>query len=170
MKQDSPWIYEGKEINSIEDVPEGAIAYIYNIVTSEGREYLGSKVLWHDNKRKIGAKEYANHPDKRTLRKYKSKRGKNKGEWVYYEERKKESDWKTYTGSSDELNEDIANGVEITKYILKFVFSEAHVLYEETKAIFCTGALESPKFYNNHVLNKFYSHSLNFSKTPANLF
>lgn len=168
------WIYNGNKIQSIEDVPEGAIGFIYNIVTynvggkGEAKEYIGSKVLFHDNKRLIKSKEYEKHPDKRTLRKYKSKRGKNKGEWMYYEDRKKESDWMTYTGSNDKLNSDIAEGVGITKYILKFVFKESHLLYEETKAIFCTGALEEERFYNDHALSRFFKKNI-IQKTVDNL-
>lgn len=156
------WIYEGKEIKSLEDIPEefkNAFGFIYNITTSEGKEYIGKKNLSHKNSRVIGKKELANHPDKRKLRKYKSKKGKKKGQWIYYEERYKDSGWAEYTGSNNLLNKDIEKGVGITKYILKFVLKESMMIYEETKAILCTNALEEEKFYNDHAGN-FYKKNI----------
>lgn len=157
------WIYEGKEIKCMDDIPEEfkeSYGFIYNIVTSEGREYIGKKNLSIKNSRVIGKRELANHPDKRTLRKYKSKKGKKKGEWVYYEERYKDSGWVEYTGSSEELNKDIEKGVGITKYILEFVEKESLMSYKEAKAIFCTNALEEEKFYNSHCDKRYFKKNI----------
>ena len=156
------WIYEGKEIKSMDDIPkefENAYGFIYNIVTEEGREYIGKKNLSHRNSRVIGKRELATYPDKRKLRKYRSKSGKKKGEWIYYEERYKDSGWMHYTGSNEQLNKDISKGIGITKYILKFVVKESLMLFEETKAIMCTNALEEEKFYNDHAGN-FYKKNI----------
>jgi len=157
------WIYKGKEISSIEDLLEeekDAHGFIYNIVAENGREYIGKKNLRIKNSRKIGKKELNNTKDKRKLRKYKSKRGKDKGEWVYFEERYKDSGWVNYTGSNDQLNKDIKSGVKITKYILEFVQSESIMCYKEMKAIACTGAMEDERFYNDHIDSRYYKKNI----------
>lgn len=155
------WILDGKKIEGISDLPKkykDAHGFIYNILTTEGREYIGRKNFFFRDVRLIGKRELAAHPDKRLLRKRKSKKGKKKGQWIYYEDRYKESDWKTYTGSNNVLNEDIEKGVGITKYILKIIMQEGTMKYEETKAILCTNALEDMKFYNNHAGNFYKKH------------
>ncbi|MCB1711324.1 MAG: hypothetical protein KDH96_02225 [Candidatus Riesia sp.] len=147
---------------SLEDIPKefrDSYGFIYNITTAEGKEYLGKKNLFYKNNRIIGKRELEKHPDKRTLRRRKSKAGKKKGEWIYYEERNKESDWIEYTGSNSTLNKDIKRGVGYTKYILKFVKDKGMMNYEETKAILCTNALEEEKFYNDHAGN-FYKKNI----------
>lgn len=156
------WIYQGKEITCLEDIPEehrNSYGFIYNIVSESGREYIGSKVLKHSVNRIVGKRELLKK-GKKAFRKRKSKTGKKKGEWIYYEDLNKESDWVTYTGSSDELNKDIKNGVEVTKYILEFVEKKGHLLYRETKNIMCTNALEEEKFYNQHAIKKFYKKNI----------
>jgi hypothetical protein len=156
------WIYDGKRIESVEDIPEehkDSYGFIYNIVTSEGREYIGRKNLYLRKDREIGKRELEKCPDKRKLNKRKSKRGKRKGQWIYYEKRLEDSGWVDYTGSNDQLNKDIKNGIHYTKYILRFVKEEGMMNYQETKAIICTGALEQEKFYNYHA-GKFYKKNI----------
>ncbi len=41
-----PWVYEGEEVNSIEDVPKGATGFIYLISNVEGKCYIGKKSLY----------------------------------------------------------------------------------------------------------------------------
>lgn len=159
------WLYEGKEIRSKKDIPkefQNSYGFIYNIIAHSNKypqEYIGSKVLQHSANRIIGKRELE-EKGKSAFRKRKCKSGKKKGQWIYYEDLNKESDWLTYTGSSEELNKDIKDGVEITKYILKFVEKKTHLLFFETKEILCSSALESDKFYNKHVLKKFYKKNI----------
>lgn len=136
------WIYEGEEITDINQLPEGAIGFVYNIVTSEGREYIGKKNLYSKRKRKFGKKEIASLTDKRLKH------------WEYVT---KESDWKKYISSNDELKKDIKDGVQATRYILCFAFEKKELSYLEEKHLWCTGVLEhGDKFYNSNIAGRYY--------------
>lgn len=58
------------------------------------------------------------------------------------------TDWKTYTGSSNKLNEDIANGDIIRKDILKLVTSKSSGTYYELKHQMKSDALFRDDYYN----------------------
>ena len=108
-------------------IPEDAFGFIYEIVnTTNGKKYIGKKQM----KRKI-------------------RRNPLKGK-----KRKRidhiESDWKTYTGSSDALNIDIAT-LGIDKFIfkiLKFCNSKFELSYFEAKMQFEKDVLLSEDYYN----------------------
>lgn len=139
------WIYEGNEITSIDQMPEGVIGFVYHIVTSEGREYIGKKNLYTKRKRKFGKKEIAALTDKRLKH------------WEYV---KKESDWKTYNSSNKELKEDIKNGTEVTKYIITYAFEKKELSYLEEKSLWCNGVLEhGDKYYNSNIAGRYYKKS-----------
>lgn len=162
------WIYQGAEITSIEQVEElvgfKPYGFVYNIVAypnNQGREYIGMKQMTSYRSRFIGKRELL----KEGKAKFRRKKDKKKGGWRYYEEVFKESDWKLYTGSNKLLNKHIEeDGVTYTKYILKFVEEKNVLLYEETKAILCTNALEEERFYNEHVLKRFFKKNIMKSK------
>ena len=61
-----------------------------------------------------------------------------------------ESDWKTYTGSSNELNKDIESlGKENFKFeIIDFAYSKSHLKYLEAKYQFDNDVLLSESWYN----------------------
>ena len=108
-------------------VPEDAFGFIYEIVNiTNGKKYIGKKQM----KRKI-------------------RRNPLKGK-----KRKRidhiESDWKTYTGSSDTLNIDIAT-LGLDKFvfkILKFCNSKFELSYFEAKMQFEKDVLLSEDYYN----------------------
>lgn len=140
------WVYKGEEITSIEQVPEGAYGFVYHIVTDEGREYIGRKNLFTKRKRKFGKKEIAAMTDKRLKT---------------YEYVNKESNWLTYTSSNIELNEDIKNGTEITKYIVDFAFEKKQLSYLEEKSLWCNGVLEhGDKYYNSNISGRYFKGKL----------
>lgn len=58
------------------------------------------------------------------------------------------SDWKTYTGSSNKLNEDIANGDIIRKEIIKLTTSKSSATYFELKHQMESDALFRDDYYN----------------------
>ena len=60
----------------------------------------------------------------------------------------KDSNWKTYTGSSNELNTDIERGDEIEKTILCFCSCKWELNYVETWVQFVMGALVKKSSYN----------------------
>lgn len=143
------WIYQktGETIDDISQVPEGAIGFVYHIVTSEGREYIGKKNLYSKRKRKFGKKEIAKLTDKRLKH------------WEYVT---KESNWKSYTSSNKELNEDIKEkGIGITKYIIAFAFEKTELTYLEEKSLWCNGVLEhGDKYYNSNIAGKYYKKNI----------
>ena len=61
-----------------------------------------------------------------------------------------ESDWRTYTSSSNELNKDIESlGKENFKFeIIDFAYSKSHLKYLEAKYQFANDVLLSESWYN----------------------
>ena len=117
--------------NNVMSIPEDGIGFIYiitNILTN--RKYIGKKLLINKKKRKplkgrVNARRY-----------------------------KVESDWKTYTGSSPNLNEDVEKlGKDKFLFeILSFQPSKLLLAYWETKTIVDRNALFDNSYYNE-VLN-----------------
>tara|TARA_R110001599_G_scaffold100119_2_gene256447 strand:- start:2520 stop:2954 length:435 start_codon:yes stop_codon:yes gene_type:complete len=110
-----------------EPVPEDAFGFIYEIINiKSGRKYIGKKQMI------------------RKIRRAPLK-GKKRKRIDY-----KESDWKTYTGSSDALNADIAT-LGLDKFIfkiLKFCNSKFELSYFESKMQFEKDVLLSEDYYN----------------------
>lgn len=117
--------------NNVMSIPEDGIGFIYiitNLLTN--RKYIGKKLLINKKKRKplkgrVNARRY-----------------------------KVESDWKTYTGSSPNLNEDVEKlGKDKFLFeILSFQPSKLLLAYWETKTIVDRNALFDNSYYNE-VLN-----------------
>ena len=130
------WIYDGRIITEISDMPEGTFGFIYEVThTPTGRKYIGKKVLYFN----------------RTLPPLAGQKRKRKVV--------KESDWKTYFGSHAEIVDLIKEGKqeEFTKQILCFVRSKKLLTYYETKYLFIKEVLEYRNNYiNDNVLGKFY--------------
>ncbi len=140
------WLYENKEISSIEDIPQNTFGFIY-IVTYKptGTSYIGKKVLYHNQKKKLTKKELAEQtgPGRKPTTKVVTK----------------ESDWKTYYGSSKMIVEMIKNGEKdnFSREILMFVSKKKLLSYYETKYLFKHEVLETPgKFFNDNVAGKYY--------------
>jgi len=136
------WICNEREITELPSIWRNKFGFVYKITTSEGRMYIGYKYLFSKRKKKYGKKKLALMTDKR-LKKY---------EYII-----KESDWLSYTGSSKELNADIARGVTITKEILEVADNKQHLTYLETKYLFVNEVLEDNRYYNGNILGKFYT-------------
>jgi len=141
------WLYENKEISSIEDMPQGTFGFIY-IVTYKptGTSYIGKKVLYHNQKKKLTKKELAEQtgPGRKPTTKVVTK----------------ESDWKTYYGSAKPILELIKNGEkeEFTREILMFVNNKKLLTYYECKFLFKYGVLEHPlEYFNDNILGKFFT-------------
>ena len=130
------WIYDGRIITEMSDMPEGTFGFIYEVThTPTGRKYIGKKVLYFNM----------------TLPPLTSQKRKRKIV--------KESDWKTYFGSHAEIVGLIKEGKqeEFTKQILCFVRSKKLLTYYETKYLFIKEVLEYRNNYiNDNVLGKFY--------------
>lgn len=156
------WIYEDKSIYKIADLPkdlQDSYGFIYELVGSNGKRYIGQKQFF-SVRSKVASSKQVQLKGKSHFRRKKIKGGSKAGEMKYYEEVRKETDWLTYYGSSDEVKKDIKNGVTFEKIILELVPRKGLMLYKETKAIICSGALEDNNYYNRHVMNKFYANNL----------
>lgn len=152
------WLYNGKQINSLNDIPKelrNSYGFVYNIVCSNGMEYIGQKRLASKTKKFLSdraVKQRGKEGLAFVIRKNKRK---------YYEWSIKETNWLTYTGSSKKLNEDIRkNGVTFTKYILDFCSDKTLLNYLEHKNIMCTSAMEEEKFYNDHTQIKVFKKNI----------
>lgn len=139
------WLYQGKEIKEITDMPENTFGFIYVVThTPTGRKYLGKKQLMSVQKKALGKKELALLTDGRASKK----------KTVI-----KESDWKTYYGSHADIKQMIKDGksLEFEREILTFVPNKKLLTYYETKYLFINEVLEkSNEYINDNILGKFY--------------
>lgn len=120
------WTYQGKEVI---DKPDGYVGFVYIICNHTNERYYIGKKLFENvrRKRKSGKK--------------------NRTKTI------KESDWKDYYGSNDELKKDIdLLGKEcFTRKILHLCRSKGECNYLELKEQILRGALESVNYYNSWV-------------------
>jgi hypothetical protein len=130
------WIHKNKPVDSLEDMPKGAIGFIYEIThIPSDKKYIGKKILHHNKK-------------------LPPLKGKKRARRVI-----KESDWKTYYGSNDEIKSMIKEGKqsEFTRKILIFATSKKQLSYLEAKEQFKRGVLERDDYFNTNILGRFYS-------------
>ena len=118
------WTYKGKKIDSIPEEYEGFVYLITNKKT--GQKYVGKKL----------AKFKTTKPP------LKGRKNKRRGY--------KESDWKTYYGSSDRLNADVAKLGEknFTREILYLCKGRGEMSYIEAREQFDRRVLETDDYYN----------------------
>lgn len=130
---ENKWIYEGKEVKNIEDMPKGCCGFIYNIINkTKDKFYIGRKQL---------------------INNYKLPPLKGKGK----RKRKiKKETWLQYTGSNLELNNDIKNGDIIEKNILIYCYSKKQMTYYEVKYQYIMGCLEVENCYNQQIMGKIW--------------
>lgn len=122
--------------------------YIYMTTNLEtGRSYIGKKNFFHKTNVKLGKKELAALP---------VTRGRTKQTKLVI----KQSDWKTYYGSSQEIKEDLKKYPKdkFVRVILKLCKSKKELTYYENKYLFQYGVLEDPKkWINDNIQGRFFS-------------
>ena len=108
------------------EIPEKAIGFVYLITNTENnKKYIGKKIF---------------HFSKTIQKNLKKKKVKV------------ESDWKTYTGSNEELNSDIKiNNPELKKEILEICYSKSSLSYVEAYHQFTNNVLIDSTYYNNWI-------------------
>lgn len=140
------WLYKGEEIKDISQFPEGTFGFVYKVTHHPtGKKYIGKKVLYHNQKRKL------TKLDLELL--------VGKGRKPSHKVVQKESDWKTYYGSQKDIKQLISEGkqTDFTREILQLVSDKKLLTYFETKYLFTNGVLEHPDiFFNDNILGKFY--------------
>ena len=129
------WLYKGKVIESIEDMPKDTYGFIYEVIHNPtGDKYLGKKVLQFNRK----------------LPPLKGQKRKRKVV--------KESDWKTYYGSHKTIKQLLKEGKqeEFSREIIQFVPTKKLLTYFECKYLFIKEVLEHGEYINDNILAKFY--------------
>ena len=114
------WLYN--EIEFTEDMISDNVGFVYVITNVT------------NNKRYVGKKSFTKS---KTYQKNKKKK-----------KTRVASDWITYTGSNDQLNEDSKNGDQVKKEIIHLCKSKGFLSYFETKEILVRDCLLSDNFYN----------------------
>jgi hypothetical protein len=135
------WFFKRKEIKSIEDFPKDAIGFIYKITNLEtGKMYIGKKVLFFSRKTKISKREKSETGTRKKIKKV-----------------IKESNWKDYYGSSQELSDDIMKlGTgSFKREILEVCCNLKYLSYAELKHQIKCEVLENNS-YNGNILGKFF--------------
>ena len=132
------WLFES---NEIEVLPEDCVGFVYLITNlTNNRKYIGKKL----------ARFKTSKPP------LKGRKNRRRGT--------KESDWREYYGSNDELNKDIEQlGTEnFQREILYYCNSKAECSYIEAREQFRHKVLESQEYYNGHIQVRVHgSHIIN---------
>ena len=124
MKTGTNWTYKGKVV---EELPEDCEAFVYLITNLKNHKmYVGKKLAKF----------------KTTKKPLKGRKNKRRGT--------KESDWRTYWGSSENLIDDVKRLGEdnFTREILYYCPSRGVASYLEAKEQFERKVLETDEYYN----------------------
>jgi len=140
------WIYNNKEITSIDQLPANAYGFIYMLVYSTDKAYIGQKQLY-SYQTLPALKNGSQRPNSERI-------GRNKNsKRVYFDKVCKESNWKTYVSSSKDIP---ANATIIEKQILAIAYDKRELTYLEVKHLFCYETMESSDFYNRNINGKWF--------------
>lgn len=147
------WIYQNKNITSIEDMPEGTYGFIYQVThLPTEKKYIGKKVLYFERNKKLGKKELEALKEERKAQGLRGPTPTKKKVIT-------ESDWKTYYGSQKEILELVKEGSqeEFKREILQYTPNKKHLTYYECKYLFINEVLETRNNYiNDNILAKFF--------------
>lgn len=141
------WSYKGRHLV---EPQKGYYGFIYKITHKPtGKSYIGKKSFYHNIKKKLTQKELSEQTGRgrRALTKVISK----------------ESDWKRYYGSSQQLKDYIKeNGTDdFHREVLQLARTKKELTYLETKYLFSLEVLEKPDdYYNDNILGKFFRRDL----------
>jgi hypothetical protein len=121
--------------------------YIYLTVDIEtNKQYIGKKNFFLTQNKKLGKKESAALPVKRGKKPTKKKVVK-------------ESDWKTYYGSSEEIK--LIPKERLERYLIKLCRSSKELTYYEAKYLFTYGVIEPGSTYiNDNIQGRFFRKDL----------
>ncbi len=132
------WLYEGNIVTE-EDVPVGAVGFVYKIIhTPTGRYYIGKKSL--TSTRRLAP-----------LKGQKRKRVVTKS-----------SDWEKYYSSNDWIKEQVKEGKteEFSREIIQYCFSKKSLTYYEIYWQFHYNVLADDNAINENLMGKFYRRDL----------
>jgi hypothetical protein len=151
MMQNEKCIYVEDLINDPTFNTDEYYGYVYLTTNLEtGRQYIGKKIFRHTTNKKLGKKELAALPTQRG-------RVPSKKKVV------KESDWKTYYGSADEVKQwaKTTPTDKLIRVVLRLCKSSKELTYYETKYLFDHNVLADDKVWvNSNILGKFFPKDL----------
>lgn len=130
-----PWRYNNKVLT---EIPTDKVGFIYEIVFSNGRKYIGKKNFFH----------------LRTLKPLKGKKRKRKKQVC--------SGWPDYVGSiKDEtfVADYKANKIQVVSRTILSIH-RTNLAYNEVKAMFKHNVLEDVTYYNTNILGRYYRHTI----------
>jgi hypothetical protein len=134
------WIYKGKQVKTIEDMPKGVFGFVYQIThVVSGKMYIGKKQLMTN----------------RTLPPLKGERKKRKVT--------KEGSWKTYYGSQAEMKQLVKEAKSLEEFdrrILRYCFTKKELTYRELEEQVLHKVLEDDRFLNSNISGKYYRKDL----------
>ena len=159
------WLYNDKPFTENVDNHFG---FIYYIEYECGSKYIGQKAfvgkttlearkngIQRDNSIRIHKRKPMTKEDLEA-RSTAQIRTNVKNKSVAYDVVYKETDWKTYDGSSKETE-----GLVIKeKHIMHLCSSKRNMTYMETKMLFINEVLEDETYINGNILGKFYKDNL----------
>lgn len=121
--------------------------YIYmTTILDTNRKYIGKKNFFHNTNVKLGKKELANLPITRGKKPSKKKVTK-------------ESDWKTYYGSAQEIKDSVKQYPKerIIRTLIRLCKSKKELTYYECKYLFDYNVLEpNSGFINDNIQGRFF--------------
>ena len=126
-----PWVYEGKEITSLKDVPEGAYGFVYIITDVTGYWYIGRKALYSTVTR---------NPLKGTKKK---RRVTTISKWLEY-------------CSSNKYFKQLEPWEIVDRTIIDFAYTKKHLSFLETEALFSLQVLRNPMSKNRNIGGKWF--------------
>jgi hypothetical protein len=139
------WLYNNIEVSE-NLIPEDAVGFVYKITNlTNSKFYIGKKYFYHTSNVKLGKKELAALPVTR-------------GRKSTTKQVIKESDWRSYWGSSKELLSDVKELGEdkFERVILSFHSSSKQLTYFEMMHHVRENVLFRTDSYNDNILAKFY--------------
>lgn len=140
------WIYkENTEINSLKDIPEGAIGFIYRITLIQedgtlGRFYVGKKQLFSVRRTRLSKREKETTNSRKTFKTVTT-----------------ESNWLSYWSSCKELQEEVKQKSEecFLREIVEFCFSKRDLNYTEVWWQFKLDVLANDT-YNGNIASRWF--------------
>jgi len=126
------WIYRGRKVTSVEDVPPTAVGFIYVMtVPATGHKYVGKKFLYGYQNKTLPGK----------VRKLKVV---------------KDSNWLKYYSSNEQLVDLHRMGEPIDREIIEYAYTKAELTYLECRYMFMWDVIRDPLYLNSNILGKFY--------------
>jgi len=131
------WIYNGQPLTT---APENAFGFVYLITNIQtGQRYIGKKQFWSHHSKKVVGKRNRKHTTK-------------------------ESDWKNYWSSSDEVKAAVAvhGNDSFVREILTICYSKRDLTYGEIEEQFRRDVLRATlpngqrEYLNKNIMNRFF--------------